>query len=702
MSHYRRLLLTASILSCISLPVLGADVDVTDTTVTPTLSKQSSKHDAVDLKRVVVTASGYEQTIKNAPASISVVTAEDISKRGYTDFAGILKDVEGVDVSTNPGRGGSATVSIRGMGSDYTLIMVDGVPQNGSSSSDLNQNSFGGQMQSFIPPVSSIERVEVVRGPMSTLYGSDAMGGVINIITKKVTKKWTGNITYDHTFETDKGRKDTNRYSLSVRGPLVQDKLGMELRGSYIFRPNSTFADGSVIRGNNLTPPELKNYTVGAKFNWTPTKKHAYSLDLDSAISDMSGGDTVDNAGVRYDRQKVTFKADNRINIGKVETTLAYNTTKLNYFSSRKLEDQNIIFEPRLLMSKWKNHMSTFGIRYWHENLKDTQLNTILGKNKVQGDTFAIYAEDTWSINKKLDFTYGLRYEHPDKYDDHFTPRGYLVYKANDNWTIKGGVAGGYKVPTLMQTQNGIVRISGGRGFADIDIYGNPNLKPERSLNKELGVYFSDKHGVHANVTYFNTDYKDKIDTVEDWAPVRRGRTTIRRGRQHYINTDRARLHGLETSVTLPINDKLRFKTNYTLILSKITSGLGKGDQLSGTPRHAINARFDYDVNEKLNLWLAWEYKNRAARYFGGSTPTAGLGKYYAPTSIFSMGAGYKFTNNFKMNVAINNLLNKNFDETILDATGTPQYKYFSAGRPGTTGTYTPGRNYWVSFSYDF
>ena len=149
------------------------------------LYAQRIKQDTLtrNIEEVVVTGSGYQQNIKDAPATISVIPQSDIKKRQYRDVTDVLQDVPGVFVT---GGGGSSDISIRGADAKYTLILVDGKRVN---TRELRPNSDGpGMEQGLLPPVESIERIEIVKGPMSTLYGSDAMGGVINIITKKVSQ----------------------------------------------------------------------------------------------------------------------------------------------------------------------------------------------------------------------------------------------------------------------------------------------------------------------------------------------------------------------------------------------------------------------------------------------------------------------------------------------------------------------------------
>lgn len=142
---------------------------------------------AEDPERLLVTtASGFKQTVEDAPASVSVVTREQLETKSYRDVTDALKDVPGVLVT---GGGSSSDISIRGMDPKYTMILVDGKRVASRETRPNSDNS--GIEQGWLPPLPAIERIEVVRGPMSSLYGSDAMGGVINIITRKAQKNGT-------------------------------------------------------------------------------------------------------------------------------------------------------------------------------------------------------------------------------------------------------------------------------------------------------------------------------------------------------------------------------------------------------------------------------------------------------------------------------------------------------------------------------
>src|SRR5690606_26125814 len=133
---------------------------------------------------------------------------------------------------------GQKTISIRGMGSDYTLVLIDGKRQNNHG--DIYPNAFGGNQFNHIPPLDMIQRIEVIRGPASTLYGADALGGVINIITRKVSDRWQGSATLGHSDQQDDQFGSDSTFDFAVTGPLVRDRLGLAVRGARYERDSST------------------------------------------------------------------------------------------------------------------------------------------------------------------------------------------------------------------------------------------------------------------------------------------------------------------------------------------------------------------------------------------------------------------------------------------------------------------------------
>ncbi|MDY6456447.1 TonB-dependent receptor [Acinetobacter faecalis] len=275
-------------LNPLSIALLGA-------IATPTFAETTTENQNHQLSTIVVSAAGYEQKITDAPASISVITKEDLEKKPYTTLLDAVRELEGVDVGETRDKTGQGTISMRGMGSDYTLILVDGKRQNNHG--DIYPNSFNGNQFGHIPPLDAIERIEVIRGPASTLYGADAMGGVINIITKKVTDEWTGSITHGRTLSSGAYGNDSTT-DINVMGPIIPNKLGLSLRGSFYDR-NGSSPEYAPYRdqNGNLKPRDIgfgsggrtvdnENQSFGARLTWTPTDNQTIRFDIDSSTQE--------------------------------------------------------------------------------------------------------------------------------------------------------------------------------------------------------------------------------------------------------------------------------------------------------------------------------------------------------------------------------------------------------------------------------
>ena len=263
--------------------------------------------DPVDFDAVVVTAAGFEQKITDAPASISVITREELTTRPYITLIDAVRDLEGVDVGETSDKTGQKTISLRGMGPDYTLILIDGKRQNNHG--DIYPNNFGGNQFNHIPPLDMIERIEVIRGPASTLYGADAMGGVINIITRKVGDAWHGSATVSRNFQENDDFGTDTTLDFAVSGPLVQDRLGLGVRGSryerdastpdyeVITAPDGTQFERSLGFGGGGKTVDNVNRTAGLTLSWTPTEFQSVVLDYDTSEQEYDNTPYINNLG---------------------------------------------------------------------------------------------------------------------------------------------------------------------------------------------------------------------------------------------------------------------------------------------------------------------------------------------------------------------------------------------------------------------
>ena len=262
---------------------------------------------AAQVDDVVVTAAGFEQKIVDAPASISVITAEELQRRPYMTLLDAVRDLEGVDIGETRDKTGQGTISIRGMGSDYTLILINGRRQNNHG--DIYPNNFGGNQFNHIPPLDSIERIEVVRGPASTLYGADAMGGVINIITKRSLDRWSGSLTVGRTFETNDEYGDDTTVDLYANGPIVRGLLNLSVRGSWYNRDASNPVYDTVVDpagyehvrslgfGGGGKTVDNENIAGGLSLTFTPTANQTLTLDYDTSRQEYNNAIQINDEG---------------------------------------------------------------------------------------------------------------------------------------------------------------------------------------------------------------------------------------------------------------------------------------------------------------------------------------------------------------------------------------------------------------------
>lgn len=534
----------------------------------------------VTLNDTVVSASGFEQKITEAPASISVISREDLQQKRYNNLAQALGDVEGIDIGQGTGKTGGLNISIRGMPSQYTLILIDGRRQNAAG--NVTPNGFNETSTSFMPPLSAIERIEVIRGPMSTLYGSDAMGGVINIITRKVAKEWTGSLTQDYTYQEDRDFGDTRNTSIYASGPLVDGLLGLQLRGSLFDREASdlSYGNGIEVSKRGPSPVEGRTHNLGARLSLTPHEDHDFGLDVERGrqvynndecqLGSLDGQNQECTASaatrangyadeLRFEREQIALTHTGRLGFGTLESSLMHNTTETIGRTipgtigtptavpgaiggaPRELETTNLVLDTKLVAPVGESHIATVGGQWWKAEMDDG-----IAQTTFEQKTWAVFAEDEWRLREDLALTLGARYDDHEAFGGHVSPRAYLVWNTSENWTMKGGVSRGYRTPDLNDLHSGV---NGATRQGQVITIGNPDLEPETTTSTEFGVYFDSLAGFNANATLFHNKFKDKIASGD---PIQiTGRPGIPDGSYaQQINIDEAVTQGLELAAS--------------------------------------------------------------------------------------------------------------------------------------------------------
>ena len=603
----------------------------------------------VQLNSVVVTATGFEQDIKEAPASISVITREDLESKFYRDAYDALQDVPGVIVT---GGGDRRDISIRGMSSKYTLILIDGKRQS-SSETRTNSDSSGVE-GGWTPPLSEIERIEVVRGPMSSLYGSDAMGGVINIITRKVPEQWGGSIRLDTTLQSHSRSGDINQGNFTVGGPIQEGLLGLQMYGQYTHRDEDDIYSG--YRKRNA-------YEVGAKLSFTPSVNHSFVLEGSSKRQQYKNtlGKTVDPT-TPCDRNGCPSSSETDYRGEK--TSLTHNGDWGFATSDSYIQQEDFNNKSRSMRIKntdartsWVvplgDHLLTVGGMYQYQKLTDktgNQLST--GIQKIDRTQWALFLEDEWSLTNSFALTGGLRFDHDENFGEHFSPRIYGVWSVNDFWTVKGGVSTGFRAPDLRQTVAGWGQVSRGG-----NMYGNPDLKAEKSVSQELSVMYDTLEGFSAGATVFNNDFKDKITRVA--CPETKctdGPNQFGSDPTTYENVDKAITRGVETNFSWDMADDWTLKGTYTFTHSKQKSGPNKGQPLNQLPKHMASVSVDWTPTEQINTWARLNYRGKESQ----PVLTASSSDFRAPSYTFvDLGASYKLNKNVDLYAGIYNVFDK-------------------------------------------
>ena len=611
-----------------------------------------------EVEGVVLTAAGFEQKITQAPASITVVPRAQLEEMRATNLAEVLANVEGIDVGAAVGKTGGMTINIRGMGSDYTLILIDGRRQNTGGS--VTPNGFGETSTSFMPPVAAIERVEVVRGPMSTLYGSDAMGGVVNIITRKVAPRWTGSATFDGTLQGNSDFGNDGKGAFFLNGPVVANRLAIALRASSQHREASNLSyvdqyDNPIpIAGIGGSPGTADVRTAGARLAATPHRHHDLTFDIDgswqtydNATSGLGTVDTPDRIGgylpkQKYNKTQAVFAHSWRLAFGVLESDITHNTTEtigrtIPFIATRPdeagtprtLEGTNTMLNTRLLTVRGA-HTLTVGGQIWRARMIDG-----VAEAPFEFTQNAIFAEDEWRFVPRVALTMGLRYDHHSTFGGKPSPRAYLVWNPVQQWTIKGGVSRGFKTPRLEQIADG----NGFGGQGRIPLVGSPSLKPETSTSTEMGVHYA-ASAFSAGVTLFDNAFQDKIASGEGLPNCSFGASPNRQGCVDYgvwpdvdlfgqsINVDEAVTRGVETNARVAIGPRVTLTANYTYTDSEVKSGEGVGRPLMDTPRHMANANLKYQATDRLSTWLRAEARGERDR--GTTAQALALGPYRA------------------------------------------------------------------------
>lgn len=652
--------------------------------------------------------------------------------------------------------GNNRQIDLRGMGPENTLILIDGKPvqsRNGAKMGRSGERDTRGD--SNWVPVEAIERIEVIRGPAAARYGSGASGGVVNIITKKPTDTLQGSATVYGKFQEDSKEGDTKRSSFNLSGPIAEN-LSFRLFGNVAKTdadsPDLNRTPGTTTAIAPAGREGVNNKDINALLRWDLTPRQVLEFEAGaSRQTNLYSGETPVSIDVNAPiRQSLMGEETNRTNRNTLSLnhrgTWDWGTSRLllQYENTRRWQNPvglaggpegAITDADAKVTSKLGNtfltgevntplqlggqaHMLTAGFEFRDERLQDdaanaqttvtadgTDVSGVVGADgtrsgKSDAQTFALFVEDNFEPVQNLILTPGLRFDHHSQAGNHWSPSLNTTYHVNDSWQVKGGIARAFKAPNLYQSNTNYLYYTRGNGCpvnspnagAGCFIMGNPDLKAETSINKEIGLAYTNHNGLDASLTYFHNDYKNKIYAeMNDGSAIWVGTAQV----YGWMNASKALVKGFEGNLTVPLDGRggstLKLVNNFTYMLKNHNKE--NNQPLSVIPKYTVNSSLDWAVNAswstQLNATFYGRQKPRTLQT-GGAASTAAQLQAVGSYALFGVGAQYKINQAYSVNFGITNLADKRL------------YRQSNNASAGATTYNEVGRAYYVSMTGRF
>ena len=597
-----------------SLPTVALFMNITGIAAAPAMAEQPPP--AREMDDLVVTATRLATPRGELASSVTVITAEDIQRKQYRSVPQALRSVPGLHVVQTGGPGQQTSVFMRGANSNHTLVLIDGIEASDPSSPN-------GAVDFSNLWLDNIERIEVVRGPQSTLYGSDAIGGVIQITTRRGAGKLHG------AAKAEGGSDNTFNQQASAAG------AGNSMNYSLGVMHTDTDAD-------SVTPSRLRNGVSaeddGYK-NWTTSirlgidvsdtlEMNFFGRYIDSETKldpelEMFGFGTTEDHDARLEQTEYLLRGEATAQLldGLWEATFStsYTDSDRKNRNNRQSPNETLTrtrFEGDKLKFELKNdlyltdeHIFTLGLETEKENMDSGGFSDFGGfvvgeESNADSRNNAVYAQDQFSYGGRLFGTIGGRYDKYDDFGSETTYRFAPVYVHRETGTrIKGSVATGFKAPTLFQT-DGFTPNNFGSFYR-----GNPNLDPEESFGWEAGFeqpLWNER--INLGVTYFKSHIDDLMQVVFDPS-----------FNSTYENIDKADIKGVESFIHTQLLQSLSVNANYTYTDAEDNK---TSEKLLRRPKHKADLDVQYQPTAKASINLTVNYVsdyNDISRETGGT-----------------------------------------------------------------------------------
>ena len=564
-----------------------------------------AQHSSTALPAVTVTATLTEQDARTAPASVTVIDREELAARNASDLLDAVRGAPGLTLSPRQ-VGGRKTLALRGLEGKHTLTLIDG--RRISPSDDVVGHS---DYQYGWLPMSAVERIEIIRGPMSALYGSEALGGVINLITRQPKDKWMGSVGVSGSVPTssDEG-ESTGSTSIFAAGPLGE-RLSL--------RVNAELAHQSPVSNRHqpllseIEGSHAKNGGLSARFALTPqqTLEAGWSGGQEQRVYDTDSRGKVFRSTYDIDRSQAHIGWQGKFD-GWNSQVRAYRSEIdiVNRASNgaAPTRPQNMVDD--VLDGHASFALGAHKITLGGEWRKETLENAGLKNGADDAAHKALFAQDEIALSDTLMLTAGLRADHHAIFGSEVSPRAYLVWEASPALVVKGGFGHAFKAPTLKQISPNYVGAEGPHTFA-----GNGNIRPESSNSFEVGADWQVAPAWSLRATLFNTEVKDLIT-------YRLLRTEGVRRFYQYDNVDAARIRGLEAGMTWNVTRQMAWSNDLTLLHTRDKS---TGKKLADRPSTSLTSRLEWQGSEGWSARLSGEFTGSQTGTDGAALPSYAL-----------------------------------------------------------------------------
>ena len=524
------------------------------------------------LNDVIVTATRSEINTADAPGSVTVISREDIKKKDSDNILELIRATPGVTIR-GVGSGGRKSINIRGMESKHTLILIDGkrVP---ASNDVIGPNT---DYQYDWIPSSQIERIEIVRGSMSVLYGADALGGVVNIITRKPDNKLVRSFKLRGYLANDSLSNDGDGHNvdLGIRGGIKKN-LQISLNAQQSRRDSVD----SKLKKNQSAIEGKKKKQASLTMNWQPKEQHNIKLELTTGKEDRWLNTATRRKKLyqsQYDIDRKQYSlgwkgiygektAKLRIYQSKVDIT-NHASNGVRATTPQALKDTTL--EGSYNFPVGDKQFITSGFEHRKEELKNARL--LKGKDSTTLN--ALYLQDEIDLSDQLLLTAGVRLDDHSAFGQETSPRASLVWNATNQLTLKASYGHGFRAPNIKQASSDYVF-----NLGIIKVTGNNKLKPETNNAFELGANYS-KERYSLDVALFDNKVKNLIELT--------GPITDRT----YHNVSKAHLKGIDLANKFSLTKNLALKLNYQYLDAHDNNG----NTLRQRPRHAISSAISWD-----------------------------------------------------------------------------------------------------------